>query len=291
MPIRMSRLPTHAEITNFLETFLPPQVNANDVAFLYHTPRHPAYSPTEVKTARVIFSITPTPGFYTSLNEQGVRFPPSFDAHLTVGWNVALAKRLGVQVEDAVCIQGYKEDPERKIGLVAKFEQAVSLDSIVQMIQREFAGVGEVFRNDASNDKEDDNAVRDDVSHEHPIKVLAVMNAFHAEEVDRVLEATRAANWTHGEVTGKQILYLTGAAREHGLEATKQANMPVVCVGHRACEEWGIRYLAEETRKRWPDIEVIEVLEEEEPRPKRVKLQSGEVAGSQPAKSGNEVHG
>lgn len=217
MPIRMSRLPTHAEITNFLETFLPPQANANDVAFLYHTPRHPAYSPTEAKTARVIFSITPTPGFYTALNEPGVRFPPvcflhrpwmldrrqvrsrslvlachqSFDAHLTVGWNVALAKRLGIQVEDAVCIQGYKEDPQRKIGLVAKFEQVASLDSIVQVIQREFAGVGEVFKNDASNDKQDN---ADNSSHEHPIQILTIMNAFHAEEVDRVLEAARAAS-------------------------------------------------------------------------------------------------
>ena len=199
----------------------------------------------------------------------------SFDAYLTVGWNVVLASRLGAELEDAVCVKGYKGDPERKIGLVARFVSGGRrFEDLVKDIKREFGGVGDLYSGKGKDDGQNNEFV------EREVKVLAIMNAFHAEEVERVIDVAREKGWVStssagedGErgvdVNGREIMYLTGAAREYGLETIKKYDMPAFCVGHRACEEWGIRFLAEETRKRWPVLDAIVVLEEEEPRPKK----------------------
>jgi len=62
------------------------------------------------------------------------------------------------------------------------------------------------------------------------------------------------------------ILFLTGAARGPGLQYIKQHyadRATVVCVGHAACEEWGVRFLAAECARRWPGIGVRVVFEDE----------------------------
>jgi len=62
------------------------------------------------------------------------------------------------------------------------------------------------------------------------------------------------------------ILFLTGAPRAPGLQHIKQYyadRATVVCVGHAACEEWGVRYLAAECARRWPGVVVRVVFEEE----------------------------
>ncbi|KAJ9654793.1 hypothetical protein H2198_006232 [Neophaeococcomyces mojaviensis] len=282
MPPFQPRLPTHSEIINFLETFLPPQVGSFDVPFLYHTPRHPSYNPARSLVSRIVFSITPTAGVYTALNHNATQRPvvcflhrpwaldrrsvkhgslilashQSFDAHLTVGWNVELARRLGANVDFALCIQGYKDNSDRKIGLVAKLATPRLLSSLAEMIRTEFAGAGELFAHFAPSEA----AVAD-----AEVGVLAIMNAFHPEEVERVLATAQLAGWIDHLNDGRRVLYLTGAARQYGLDAAAKVNMPTVCVGHRACEEWGMRHLAQETRVRWPELEVVEVLEEEEP--------------------------
>ena len=312
-PLHATRaLPTHAEITTFLQTFLPYQtpttststrkdgtvstVIKSDVNFLYHSPRHPTYRPTRHVVSRVIFSITPTPGVYSNLhssslhsttqahNQQNVRSSPvcflhrpwsldrkavprgalvlashvSFDAHLTVGWNVALAARLDIDVDDAKCVQGYKGDPERKIGLVGKLNTPVPLSAITRLIQCQFDGAGELHHSQGE-------AFDETLSYPQSIiDVIAIMNAFHGEEVERVVSVARDLLLTSSDAIGPRVLYLTGAAREHGLASAKEANMPVLCVGHRACEEWGIKYLTQMTRERWPALDVIEILEEEE---------------------------
>jgi hypothetical protein len=40
--------------------------------------------------------------------------------------------------------------------------------------------------------------------------------------------------------------------------------MPVACVGHQVAEEWGIKWLAQQVKAKYPDIDVIEVFEDEE---------------------------
>lgn len=93
------------------------------------------------------------------------------------------------------------------------------------------------------------------------------MNAFHAKTIQRVLDAAREKQWILPYADAKSLLYLTPAAKDYGLTALKEVNMPAICVGHRACQEWGIRFMAEQLRKEWPSLEVIEVLEEEERSP------------------------
>lgn len=275
------RLPTHTDLITFLSAYLPEQSGISDVPFLYHTPRHPLYDPSHTPVSRIILSITPTAGVYSAFNQSGARYAPvcflhrpwnldrrsirhgglvvashrSFDAHLTVGWNTALARQLGVDVEKAICLQGYKGDPQRKIGLVAAFEKADSLSLLSNKIRAAFSGTGELFVNPSLVNGPNSNG---------EISVLAIMNAFHAEEVTRVLLAAHQQGWITNPDQGHQILYLTGAARPHGLEAVAKVNMPTLCVGHRACEEWGIKYLAHELKSKWSDVEVMEILEEEE---------------------------
>lgn len=282
------RYPTHAEFATFIETFLPPLINITEVQYLYHTPRHPLYNPTKASFSRAVLSITPTPGFYAALNDTHVRPAPvsflhrpwtldrrsvrrgsmilashqSFDTHLTVGWNTVLAERLNCNVGEAICLQGYKGNPDRKIGLIAQLKKPISVASLASQIRQEFAGTGDLHGVSTAATTE--------------IHCLAIMNAFHADEVERVLAAVHEAGWSDKEADGTQIMYLTGAAREYGLEAIAKHKMPAFCVGHRACEDWGIRFLAEETRRRWPEVQVIEVLEEEEqPLPKPSKRASG----------------
>ena len=77
----------------------------------------------------------------------------SFDAYLTVGWNVVLASRLGAELEDAVCVKGYKGDPERKIGLVARFVSGGRrFEDLVKDIKREFGGVGDLYSGKGKDD-------------------------------------------------------------------------------------------------------------------------------------------
>ena len=50
--------------------------------------------------------------------------------------------------------------------------------------------------------------------------------------------------------------------------------MAVVCVGHRICEEWGIRHMARLLREEWPGLTVDEVLEDESEVPEVVKKEA-----------------
>lgn len=312
-----TKTPTHADVTTFLEVFLPPSLNpatkAREVPYLYHTVRNRAYSLTTQLTSRVVFSITPTSGVYAALHASNPRYKTpicfvhrpfdldrhrvshgalvlashkSFDEHLTVGWNEALARRLRLDMENAVCIRGYKGDDQRKIGLVARLSRQSELVNLAEKVKNEFAGAGELLKPGSQSvpTKTDDDASLDHGRFPADgegtmIKVIAIMNAFHAEEVERVLSAAHEAGWINDVNDGHEVLYLTGAARQPGIEALKKVKMPAYCVGHAACEEWGIRYLAKQTRERWPGLEVMEVYEEEEPRPDR-KTEEGKDARS-----------
>ncbi|PIA93676.1 hypothetical protein CB0940_04672 [Cercospora beticola] len=286
-----SPAPTHAEITTFFQRLLPPSANAREVPFLWHSPRHPLYNPSLRNTTTVVLSITPTDGFYAANNDPMRPSAPlcflhrpwnlerralrrgslvlashaSFDEHLTVGWNVSLARRLNLDLAEAVCIQGYKDNPDRKIGLVARLQQPLPVQVLSQQLKHEFHGAGELHQVESSD------VVALETGSASPLRIVAIMNAFHAEEIQRVLQAAREKAWIDPEADGSSILYLTGAARDYGLAAIKEVSMPAFCVGHRACEEWGIRFLAEQLREEWPDLDVVEVLEEEEPVAPRTK--------------------
>ena len=277
-PAAMSRRPTHAAVTQFIAAVLPPK--ANDVQLMYHTPRHPKYDANTARVDQIVLSVTPTPGLYDivgyaawtesktaiprpsrtvcflhrpfTLERRRVRSGTlvlashtSFDETLTVGWNVALAGRLGLDVDQAVCVQGYKGDVERKIGVVGQV--SLRRDALEKRITQEFGAVEAIYEGISDG-----------------IRVVAIMNAFNLSEVRRVLNMAQERGWIpEGEDSGRQVLYLTGQAREGGLIAAKECGMSVVCVGHRSAEEWGIRYMSAALRTAFPGVRVKELYEEE----------------------------
>jgi putative NIF3 family GTP cyclohydrolase 1 type 2 len=153
----------------------------------------------------------------------------------------------------------YKGDPERRIGLVAAFRTPTNLGNISDRIKHEFGQWDAVHGVDI--DSETDMA--------QAVTVVAIMNAFHPEEVQRVSEAALSKGWISDLDQGDSIVYLTGQAREPGLTAALEKKMKVFCVGHRSCEEWGIRYIASELRREFPMVDVCEVYEDEEPQEPR----------------------
>jgi putative NIF3 family GTP cyclohydrolase 1 type 2 len=282
--------PTHAVVTRFIESLLPPK--ENDVPRLYHVPRNPRYDPDTAAVDQIVLSVTPTAGVYSLIgytpDDTYISPPPrnrraprtlcflhrpftldrrsvrrgtlvisshtSFDEVLTVGWNTVLAERLQMNVEDSVCIQGYKGDPERRIGIVGQV--SMLRDLLLHRIRQEF---------------DEAELAHDGLSDE--IRAVAIMNAFNEDEVQRVLERALQHGWADAddEAPGKHILYLTGQPRVSGLEAAKALGMTVACVGHRPAEDWGIRYLASQLRSTFPGVHVAEIYEEEEPRVKEPK--------------------
>lgn len=284
--LQRPRWVSHASFSDFISRLLPAQLNVEDVRFAFHKPGGTRYTPSQ-QVSQIILSITPTPGFYAALNDPAQQRAPAcflhrpwkldrssvrrgalilarhtaFDSNLTVGWNTALAKRLGLCVDSAVCIQGYKDDQERKIGLVAKLQEPAIIADLARNIQSQFGGQGDLFSDGKLQlpDRESENPKMKRV-----IKAVAIMNAFGPDEVNRAISAANSSGWLSDSDSANDLLYLTGEVRKRGLTAATAMDMPTVCVGHRACEEWGIRYLAEQARAEWPGLDVVEILEEEE---------------------------
>lgn len=287
----MQHRPTHAAISAFITSLLPPK--STDVNLLYHVPRHPHYTPDTARVDQIVLSVTPTPGVYDLIGyappsdrrprgEMAPRLPrtlcflhrpfaldrrrvrrgtlvlashTSFDEHLTVGWNVALARVLGMDVGTSECVQGYKGDAERKIGIVGP--TATMVGALCGLLREQFGAF------DASNVG----------AEEAQVRVVAVMNAFNPGEVERVVALAERRGWiaSREQRGGGQVLYLTGQSRESGMAAAKEYGLQVVCVGHRAAEDWGIRYMSKRLRENFPAVDVKEVYEEEEPRVSEVR--------------------
>jgi putative NIF3 family GTP cyclohydrolase 1 type 2 len=93
---------------------------------------------------------------------------------------------------------------------------------------------------------------------------IAIVNAFNPELVQRVTEAVIQKQWARDATLLNDVLYLTGQVRKTGLDSSRMTGMPVACVRHQVAEEWGIRWLAQQVKAKYPDIDVIEVFEDEE---------------------------
>ncbi|KAI0471021.1 hypothetical protein GGR56DRAFT_678299 [Xylariaceae sp. FL0804] len=274
-----SKIPTVAKVTTFLQASFP--MRQGDTRFDYHTPRSFKFSAHTCVASHAILSITPTPGFYDALAASKSPTPVAFlhrpwqldrrrvprhatvlschkgfDEVLTVGNNVALASVLGVDTRRSTVIRGYKGDPDRTIGIVGPVP-GVPRAKLLKVITAEFPEVEGAFGFD-------DDAERElMVNSKRDIEAVAIMNAFHPDEVDRVATAAQAMGHLSSSWDCGKILYLTGAVRERGLQDAKERDMAVVCVGHRPCEEWGIRYLAQLLRHKWPSMNVDVILEDE----------------------------
>ncbi|KAG9189575.1 hypothetical protein G6011_06443 [Alternaria panax] len=278
--------PTHAAVTRFVETFLPLKENdvqrlyhvprharydaetaVVEQIILSVTPTPGVYSligyPPDESTIGAtvpLAKIYPRPPRSLCFLHRPFNFDrrsvrkgtlvvashTSFDEVLTVGWNTALAERLSMKVAGCLCVQGYKGDAERKIGIVG--EVSTPLSTIMSRIYGEF-GVSELAQEGFSSE----------------IRIVAIMNAFNEDEVHRVLAVAQGRGWIAEGEDGSHVLYLTGQPRVSGIEAARALGMSVACVGHRQAEDWGIRFLGEELRKAFPGAQVREVYEEEIP--------------------------
>jgi putative NIF3 family GTP cyclohydrolase 1 type 2 len=110
------------------------------------------------------------------------------------------------------------------------------------------------------------------------VKALACMNAFTPEIIDRIVQTAKEL-----KVDSREVLCLTGAARESGIEAAREHGMSILAVGHKRCEMWGLRYLEKEARKTFPHCEIILHEEDEEPickSRKATRPNGGPAAGS-----------
>jgi putative NIF3 family GTP cyclohydrolase 1 type 2 len=277
-------MPNHFEVSQFISSLIPPR--ANDVPLFFHIPWNGAYDFSKAPVEQVVLSVTPTLNVYEAIyaRENGADdrkngekpCPPqtiaflhrpftvdcrrlrnnvlvlashtSFDENLTVGWNPALAQRLGMDTSGMLCVKGYKGDPDRRLGAIAK--TSMILGPLLQSIEDEFGAI---------------EYAQEGLSEE--IHVFAMTNAFSANEVHRVLDMAQEQNWVPStEQLGRHVLCLTGQPSQSGLTAAKEKGMTVVCVGARVAEQWGIGYMGNRLRAAFPDLKVKEIYEDELPK-------------------------
>jgi putative NIF3 family GTP cyclohydrolase 1 type 2 len=256
---------THATLAAFFNLLLP--AATTHLPLLYHTPRQPK------AITRLILSVTATPGIYPLLTPTTAVFlhrpwdldrrkvKPStivlashqrLDELLTTGYNVELLRRFGC-TQPMEGVVGYKGDPERKIGLVARLPGDSSLEEWIRRINAEFEGLESVVPGTAEE--------RD--AHTIP-RFIACVNAFEPDTIDRAVDAVRSLETaTEEPATASRIIYLTGQPRPLGTAHANTLDMPCVFTGHRRAEAWAVRYLAEMVQDGF-GVEVVVVDEEAE---------------------------
>ncbi|KAF1366130.1 hypothetical protein EJ07DRAFT_161168 [Lizonia empirigonia] len=251
-------LSTHAAVTRFVTSLLP--LKENDVPLLYHAPRRRRYDADLALIDRIVLSITPTPAVYSFIGHTETYHPPrtlcflhrpwQLDRRAVRGDTLVLSSHiLRRELDKWFCVQGYKGDATRKIGIVGSV--SMPRQTILQRIQSEF-GQTELIHEGQSEE----------------IHIVAIMNAFNEEEVTCVLDMAEKRGWVPDaslEARGRHVLYLTGQPRESGMLAAAALGLTVACVGHKTTEEWGIRFMAAALRTAFPNVPVEEVYEQEEP--------------------------
>lgn len=145
----------------------------------------------------------------------------AFDERLTLGFNNRLADVLEMSALEVV---GEKEG--RPIGMLGE----IPTQSMVSYC----SGLNEIFGG------------RD--------KVLAGVSG----EVKRVAVVGAMTDALVREAALRKVdLYITGQLRQPAEAAVKETGISVVAVGHRRCEEWGLRALSGVLRDRYSKLQVV----------------------------------
>jgi putative NIF3 family GTP cyclohydrolase 1 type 2 len=150
-----------------------------------------------------------------------VAYHLAFDERLTLSFNPRLAEVLGLS---AVEVLGEKQG--RAIGMLGEIP-AHNFASYCCYLDEVFGGQDEA---------------RAGVQSE--VKRVAVVGAMTDALVREA--ASRGAD-----------MYITGQLRQPAQAAVLETGIGVVAVGHRRCEEWGLRALAGVLRERWFRLEVV----------------------------------
>lgn len=140
-----------------------------------------------------------------------------FDAHLTTGENLLLARKLGWADARPFRWEG------QVIGLTATPPQH-SWRSVLDVLTGEFGG------RDAVIEPQDESSVR-----------LALMSAMKPELIDAV----------HRQGVS---IYVTGQLRVPAQSRARELGLGVIALGHRRSELWGLRELAREIEAAFPEV-------------------------------------
>lgn len=144
----------------------------------------------------------------------------AFDERLTLGFNTRLSQVLGMS---EIEILGQKQG--RPIGMIGEILPQ-SFEHFCSQIDEIFGGKEQAYPGSQQ------------------VSRVAVVGAMTEVLVDEA--AARGAN-----------IYLTGQWRQPAQAAVLETKINVITVGHRRCEEWGLRALAGVMRERWSKLEVI----------------------------------
>ncbi len=143
----------------------------------------------------------------------------AFDQNLTLGFNPRLATVLGMSNLEVLGEQG------RPIGMIGNIPTQ-SCAGYCCCVDEIFGGY---------------DTVRGDACEVSRVAVVGAMTDALVREA-----ANRGAN-----------LYITGQLRKPAQTAVLETGISVIAVGHRRCEEWGLRALAGLLGDRWSRLEVI----------------------------------
>ncbi|GAB3945786.1 hypothetical protein GCM10028805_15450 [Spirosoma harenae] len=155
-----------------------------------------------------------------------------FDEGLTVGYNPKLAKQLGaIQAPEPI---GYKQDINRD----GKPSSQRPLGMIFDVSPQEFDQCLVTVRN-LFNGYDRAEAGHSSGGWQPTSSRIAVVGA-----MTNALVREAAERGAH--------LYLTGAYRKPGQQAVDETGIAVISVGHRRCEEYGLRILANLLEKQFP---------------------------------------
>lgn len=146
----------------------------------------------------------------------------AFDERLTLGFNLQLADVLSL-----VNVQPFGYKAERVIGMIGEVPSQ-SFDRYCVQVREIFAGY------------ESDFGQADTVG---KVAIVGAMN-------DGLIRS--AAN------QGATV-YITGQFRVSAKQAVLDTGMCVIEVGHRRCEQWGLRALSAVLRRRWSTLRTIVV--------------------------------
>ncbi|MBV8887795.1 MAG: Nif3-like dinuclear metal center hexameric protein [Chroococcidiopsidaceae cyanobacterium CP_BM_RX_35] len=150
-----------------------------------------------------------------------VAYHLAFDERLTLGFNPRLAEAFGMS---GIAVLGEKAG--RAIGMIGEIP-AQSFAKYCCDLNEVFGGQDEACAGGHSE-----------------VKRGAVVGAMTDALVREA--ASRGAD-----------IYITGQLRQPAQAAVLETGISVVAVGHRRCEEWGLRALAGVLRERWARLEVV----------------------------------
>lgn len=145
----------------------------------------------------------------------------AFDECMTLGFNPRLADVLSMS---ALEVLGEKQG--RAIGAIGNIPQQ-SLTEYLDCITEIFGGLEEVY-----------------LGRTVEVSRVAVVGGMNDELVREA--ATRGAQ-----------LYVTGQMRQPAADALTKTGIGAIAVGHRRCEQWGLKSLAGLLRDRWSGLTVI----------------------------------